>query len=199
MLLLLFSYWVVYDSVTPWIAVCQAPLSFTISWSWLRFMSIELVMPSNHLTICHPFSFCLQSFPASGSFSMNQLFASGRQSTWVSASATVFSLNIQGWFPLGLIWSCSPRDSQESSPAPQFESINCLVPSLLYGPTRIWTWLLEKTALTICSFIGKVMFSLVKFSNIALLFNSLHVSTWNERLLLLLLSRFSRVQLCATP
>ena len=48
-------------------------------------------------------------------------------------------MNIQGWFPLGwLVWfSCSPRDSQESSPAPQFESINSLALSLLYGPTLI--------------------------------------------------------------
>ena len=48
-----------------------------------------------------PFSSCLQSFPASGSFPMNQLFASGGQS--IGASASVLSMNIQGWFPLGLI------------------------------------------------------------------------------------------------
>ena len=48
-----------------------------------------------------PFSSCLQSFPASGSFQMSQLFAWGGQSTAVSASASVLPMNIQGWFPLG--------------------------------------------------------------------------------------------------
>ena len=53
---------------------------------------------------CHPtisFSFCLQSFPASGSFQMSQLFASGGQSIGVSASTSVLPMNIQDWFPLG--------------------------------------------------------------------------------------------------
>ena len=79
-----------------------------------------------------PFSFYLQSFPASGSFPMSQLFAS----SGASASALVLSLNLQGWFPLGLtgLISCSPKYSQESSVAPQFESLNSLVLSLLYGP-----------------------------------------------------------------
>ena len=61
---------------TPWTSACQASLSFTISWSLLKLVSIESVMPSNHLILCHPFSSCLQSFPASGSFQMSQLFAS---------------------------------------------------------------------------------------------------------------------------
>ena len=72
-----------------------------------------------------PFSSCLQSFPASGSFSVSWLFTSGGQSIGASASALVLPMNIQHWFPFGLIGliSCSPRDSQESSPAHQFESI----------------------------------------------------------------------------
>ena len=61
---------------TPWTAAHQAPLSFTISWSLLKLMSIESVMPSNHLIFCH----LLQSFLASGSFPMSWLFASGSQS-----------------------------------------------------------------------------------------------------------------------
>jgi len=87
---------------TPWTAACQASLSFTISWSLLKFMSIESVKLSNHLILCFPFSFCLQSFPASVSFQMSQLFTSGSQSIGASASASVFPINIQGWFPLGL-------------------------------------------------------------------------------------------------
>ena len=70
-----------------------------------------------------PFS-CPQSFPASGSFPMSQLFASGGQSIVVSASTSVLPMNTQDWSPLGwdgLVRSpCSPRDSQESSPTPQF-------------------------------------------------------------------------------
>ena len=83
-----------------------------------------------------PFSSCLQSFPASGSFLMSQFFASGGQSTGASASASVLLINIQDWFPLGLmVWSpCSPRDSQESSPTSQLKSINSSAFSLLYGP-----------------------------------------------------------------
>ena len=67
-----------------------------------QLMSIESVMPSNHLILCIPFSSCLQSFPASGSFEMSQFFASCRQSIGVSASAPVLPVNIQDWFPLGL-------------------------------------------------------------------------------------------------
>ena len=65
---------------TPWTAALQASLSFTISWSLLRLMSIELIMPSNRLIPVAPFSSCPQSFPASGYFPMGQLFASGDQS-----------------------------------------------------------------------------------------------------------------------
>ena len=83
-----------------------------------------------------PFSSCPQSFPAPGSFPMSQLFTSGGQSIGASAAALVLPVNIQSWFPLGLVWSpCCPRDSQESSPTPRFKSINSLVRSLLYGPT----------------------------------------------------------------
>ena len=85
------------------------------------------------------FSSCPQSFPAPGSFSMSQLFISGGQSIEASASASVLPMNTQGWFPLGLAggFPCCPRDSQEFSPAPQFESINFSVLSFLYGPTII--------------------------------------------------------------
>ena len=86
---------------TPWTAAHQASLFFTISCNLLKLMSIESVMPSNHLILCRPFSSCPQSFPASGSFPMSQFFASGDQSIGVSASASVLPMNIQDWFPLG--------------------------------------------------------------------------------------------------
>ena len=62
----------------PWTAARQASLSFTISQSLLKLMSIALVIPSNYLILCLPFSSCPQSFPTSGSFPQNQLFASDR-------------------------------------------------------------------------------------------------------------------------
>ena len=81
--------------MTPWTAAHQVSLSFTISWSLLKLMSIESVMPSNHLILCYT----LQSFPASKSFLLSRLFASGGQSTGASALASVLPMNIQGWFP----------------------------------------------------------------------------------------------------
>ena len=84
-----------------------------------------------------PFSSCLQSFPASGSFPMSQFFASGGQSTGTSGSASVLPMNIQGWFPLGLtdLISLLYRDAQESSPTPQFKNINSPALNFLYSPT----------------------------------------------------------------
>ena len=74
-----------------------------------------------------------------GSFPVSWLFSSGGPSTGTSASASVLPMNIQGCFPLGLIdlSPYSPRDSQDSSLAAQFKSINSLALSLLYGPTLI--------------------------------------------------------------
>ena len=80
---------------TPWTAARQASLSITTFQSLLKLMSTEQVMPSNHLILCGPFSSCPQSFPASGSFQMSQLFASGGQSIGASASISVLPMNIQ--------------------------------------------------------------------------------------------------------
>ena len=93
-------------------------------------------------TWCHPtlsssvvpFSSCPQSLPASGSFPMSHLFTSGGQSTGVSASASVLPMNTQDWSPLGWTGWISLQ-SKESSPTPQFKSINSLVLSFLYSPT----------------------------------------------------------------
>ena len=83
-------------------AAHQASLSITNSWSLLKLMSIESVMPFNHLILCVPFNSCLQCFPASGSFPLSQFFASGGQIIGESASASVFPMNIQDQFPLRL-------------------------------------------------------------------------------------------------
>ena len=102
-----------------------------------------------------PFASCLQSFPASGSFLMSWLFVSSGQSLGASASPSVLPMNIQDWFILGLTGS---RDSQQSSPAPQFESINSLARSLLYGSTLTSVHDYRKNhSLIIQTFVGKVM------------------------------------------
>ena len=87
--------------VTPWTAARQASLSMT------NFGVYSNSCPSSrwcHPTISSPvipFSSCLQSFPASGSFPMSQFFTSGGQRSGVSASSSVLPINIQNWFPLG--------------------------------------------------------------------------------------------------
>ena len=81
-------------SVTPWTIARQTLLSFSISQSLLKFMSVESVMLPNHLILCR--HLLLQSFPASGSLPVSQLFASGGQSIGASASATVLPMSIQG-------------------------------------------------------------------------------------------------------
>ena len=86
---------------TPWTAACQASLSITSFWSLLKFMSIESVMPSNHLVLCRPLFPHVQFFAASRSLPVSQFFASGGQTIGVSASASVLPMNTQDWFPLG--------------------------------------------------------------------------------------------------
>ena len=89
---------------TPWTAACQASLSITNSQSPPKPMSIESVMSSNHLILCHPLLFLPSIFPRIRVFSNESLFASGGQSIGASASASVLSINIQDWFPLGNQW-----------------------------------------------------------------------------------------------
>ena len=115
------------------------PNSCPLSW-WCH--------PTTSSSVIH-FSSSLQSFLASGSSPMSQFLKSGGQSIGVSPSASVLPINIQDLFPLGttgwissptgefpLGWTgCSLRDAQESSPTPQFKSINSLALSFLYSPT----------------------------------------------------------------
>ena len=82
-----------------------------------------------------PFSSCLHSFPASGSFPTSWFFASGGQVLSFSFSISL-SNEYSGLISFRMVWSpCSPRDSQESSPTPQFKNINSSTLSFLYGPT----------------------------------------------------------------
>ena len=111
-----------------------------------------------------PFSFCLQSFPGSGSFPVSYLFPSGGQS--IGASASVLPVKIQGWFPLGLtslILVSKGLLRVFSSITIQKHQFFGTQLSLLSN-SHIHTWLLEKVGLTIQTFVSKVM---------SLLFNTL--------------------------
>ena len=90
-----------HPTLCPWTAACQASLSFIISQSLLKLMSIESMMD---IQSAHPLSSPspAQPFPASGSFQVSWIFTSGGQSIGASAFTSVLPMNIQDWFPLGL-------------------------------------------------------------------------------------------------
>ena len=123
-------------------------------------MSIESVMPFNHLILCHPLLLLPSIFPASGSFPMSWLFTSGGQGIEALASASVLPMNIQGWFLLGLtgLVSLLSKELSESSLAAQLKHQFF---SLLYCPTftfihSILLWFSQRTSFLICFFIDKV-------------------------------------------
>ena len=113
---------------TPWIAACQASLSITSFWSSPKLMSIKLVMPSNHLILCHPLLLLLSIFPSIRVFSKESVLCT----MWPKHWSFGFSISPSNEYS-GLI-SLQSKDSQESSPTPQFKSINSLALSLLYCP-----------------------------------------------------------------
>ena len=84
---------------TPWTAARQVSLSFSISWSSLELMSIESVMPSNHLILCRPLLLLPSIFPSIRIFSNESGLHISDQS--IGSSVSVLPMNIQGWFPLG--------------------------------------------------------------------------------------------------
>ena len=124
---------------TPWTAACQASLFITSSWSLLKLKSVESVMPSNHLILCHPLLLLLPPsiFPSISVFS-NESVLSIR---WPKYWSFSFSISPSNEYS-GLIYFRTDRfdllavqGALKSSAAPQFESISSLVLSLLYSPT----------------------------------------------------------------
>ena len=115
--------------VTPWITACQASLSITNSWSLLKLMSVESVMPSSHFILCHPL-LLLPPIPPSIRVFSNE---SALRIRWSFSFSVSPSNEYSDWFPLAGS-PCSPRDPQESSPTPQFKSINSSVLSFLHSP-----------------------------------------------------------------
>ena len=122
----------------PGTAARHASLSFTISWGLLKFMSIKSVMPSNHLILCNPLLLLLSIFPSIGVFSNESVLCIRWPKYWNFSFNISLSNEHPGLisFRMDLLGSpCSPRDSQESFPTPQFKGINSLALSFLYSPT----------------------------------------------------------------
>ena len=123
------------NSATPWTAACQASLFFTVSWNLLKLMSIESVMPSNHLILCHPLFFLPSILPRIRVFSSESVLDIRWPKYWSFSFRIRASNEYSGLISSRMDCPCSPRDSQESSPTPQFRSINSLPLSFLYSPT----------------------------------------------------------------
>ena len=124
--------------VTPWTAARQASLSITNSWSLLKLMSIESMIPYNHLILCRPLLLPPSIFPSIRVFSNESVLCIRWPKYWIFSFNKSPSNEYSGLisFKNGLVGSpCYPRDSQESSPTPQFKSINSSVLSLLHSPT----------------------------------------------------------------
>ena len=121
--------------MTPGTVARQASLSVIISWSLLKLMSIESVMPSNHLILCHSLLLLPSIFPSIRVFS-SELVLHIRWPKYWSCSNSL-SNEYSGLISFRIAWFdlLAAVDSQESSPTPQFKTINPLVLSLLYDPT----------------------------------------------------------------
>ena len=122
--------------MTPWTAAHQAFLSFTISQSLLKLMSIESVMPSNHLILCGTLLLLHSIFPSISIFSSELALCIKWPKYWSFSSSINLSNEYSGliffridWFDLFAV-----QCSLEYSPAPPFKSINSSVPSLFYDP-----------------------------------------------------------------
>ena len=144
-MLLLFSHWVLFNSLGPHGLQHTGSLSFTDPRVCSNACPLSCWCYLNISSSANPFSFCLHSFPASGSFPVSQLFASGGQS--IGASASVLSMNIQGWFPLGLtnVISLQSKGLSRVFSNTTVQKCQFFGPQLsLWSNSDISTWRLEK-------------------------------------------------------
>ena len=122
---------------TPWTGARQVSLSSTVCWSFLRFMSIESVMLSNHLILCHPLLLLPFIFPRIRVFSNELAFHIMWPKYWSFSISSSNEYSGLSSFRIDRFDLLAVQGTLESSPALQFESINSLVLCLLYGPILI--------------------------------------------------------------
>ena len=134
------------DSAIPWAAAHMASLSFAISQSLLKLMSIELVTPSNHLPLCHPLLLLPSIFPSLRVFSNESVLE-------LQLQHQPFLMNIQGWFPLGLIGLISLMSkglSRVFSSATIWKHQFFGAQPSLVSNSHLHTWPLEKPCTALC-------------------------------------------------
>ena len=132
-----FSCSVMSDSATPWTAARQASVSIINSQNLSKLMTIMLVMPSNHLILCHPLLLLSSVFPSIRVFPKESVLHIRWPKYWSFSCSISPSMNIPGWFPLG--WTDWTSLQSKSLLQHQFKSINFLALSFLYSPTLIST------------------------------------------------------------
>ena len=150
---------------TPWTAALQAPLSFTISQSLLKLMSIESVMSSNHRVLCCPLFLLPSIFPSIRVFSNESVLRIRWPKYWSFSFSISLSNEYSGLVSFRIDWFdiLAVQGTQEFSLTLQFKSTNSLALSLLYGPSLTSITTTGKT-IAMWTFVGKVM---------SLLFNTL--------------------------
>ena len=122
---------------TLWTKACQASLSFTISWSLPKFMSIELVMPSRHLILCCPLLLPPSIFPSIRVFSSESVLHIRWPKYWSFSFNISPSNEYSGLisFRIDRLDLLAVQGTLKTSPTPHFKGINSLALCLLYGPT----------------------------------------------------------------
>ena len=122
-------------SAIPWTAARQASLSITNSQSLLKLMSIESMMPSNHVILCHPFLLPPSIFPSIRVFSKESVLCIRWPKYWSFSFSLSPSNEYSGLISCRMDWFDLLAVQGESSPTPQFRDINSSVFNFLYGPT----------------------------------------------------------------
>ena len=133
---------------TPWTAASQASLSITNSWSLLKLMSIELVMPCRHLVLCHPLLFLPSIFPSIRVFSNESSLCIKWPKYWSFSFSISPPVNIQDWFPLGLpgLISLQSKWLSRIFCNTAVQKHQCFdTHSSLWSNSHIHTWILEKS------------------------------------------------------
>ena len=121
---------------TSWATVCQASLSITNSWSLLKLMSIESMIPSNHLILCHPLLLPYSIFPGMRIFSNESVLCIRWPKYWIFCFSNSSSNEYSELISFRIYWlDLAVQATLKSFPTPQFKSINSLAFSFLYIPT----------------------------------------------------------------